>query len=102
MKIKRNGQYLNENYVILDSEYDENSQSQVYEVLSTGFYRRNQKYYDEDDDYMVEFFHIGQEGTLHTHSFNATKHCGDIFNFVRFEYFKIDLRKTAPKFAVFI
>lgn len=35
MKIKRNGQYLNENYVILNSEYDESSRSQVYEVLST-------------------------------------------------------------------
>lgn len=30
MKIKLNGQ----NYTILDSEYDESSQSQVYEVLS--------------------------------------------------------------------
>ena len=70
------------------------------EIVS--FYRRNKKYYDEDDDYMVEFFHIGQEDTLHTYSFNATEHCGDVFNFVRFEYFKIDLRKTTPKLAVFI
>lgn len=66
------------------------------------FYRSSRKYYDNDDNYMVEFFHIGQEGTLHTYSFNATEHCGDVFNFVMFEYFKVDLRKTEPKFVVLI
>lgn len=69
------------------------------EIVS--FYCRN-KYYDNDDNYTVEFFHIGQGDTLHTCSFDVTEHCGDIFNFVRFDFFKIDLRKTAPKFAVFI
>lgn len=65
------------------------------------FYCRN-KYYDNDDNYMVEFFRIGQEDALHTCSFDTTEHCGDIFNFVMFDFFKIDLRNTKPKFAVFI
>ena len=66
------------------------------------FYCRNKKYYDNDDNYMVEFFHIGQEDTLHTYSFNATEHCGDVFNLVMFDFFKIDTNEVKPKFAVFI
>lgn len=67
-----------------------------------GFYCRHKNCYDNDGDYMIEFFHIGQADTLHTYSFYATEHCGDIFNFVMFDFFKIDLRKTKPKFTVFI
>lgn len=66
------------------------------------FYCRNKKYYDNDDNYMVEFFHIGQYDRLSSCHFDAMEYFGDVFNLVMFDFFKIDTNEVKPKFAVFI
>lgn len=97
----------NENYVrVRPEEYIEDVECFISVDKTTkelvSFYCRNKKYYDNDDNYMVEFFHISQYDRLSSCCFDAMEHFDDVFNLVMFDFFKIDTNEVEPKFAVFI